>query len=343
MDKIGIGIHKRDAETGKPLAGAVYELYTVDAIYDANGNKLAEAGTLLGTSAPTDATGFVWFDVDVPIRGEAYAGGTSEPADGIWDARYNSGNYEIVEIASPDGYLLDPTPIAVSFTYPGQQTAWQVVAATQADQPLDKLTIHKTDAGGKELPGAKLTVTTLEGEPVDSWVSEDTPHTLPILEPDAEAQEGAIRYSDGDNEFVYILHEDAAPDGYLVASDIQFKVEQDEDGRITVYTRATAADAWHRVDGASVTMVDAAQPQPSPTPTPTTTVTVTATPTPAPVLHVPQTGDNTPLLAIVIVTALAAVGLIVLLVVRKRSQKDEGSPMSDPQLEPRDDPEDTNE
>ena len=343
MDKIGVGIHKRDVETGKPLAGAVYELYTVDAIYDANGNKLAEAGTLLGTSAPTDATGFTWFDVDVPIRGEAYAGGTTEPADGVWDARYNSGDYEIVEIASPDGYLLDPTPIAVSFTYPGPQVAWQVVAATQADQPLDKLTIHKTDVGGKELPGAKLTVTTLEGEPVDSWVSEDTPHTLPILEPDAEAQEGAIRYSDGENEFVYILHEDAAPDGYLVASDIQFKVEQDEDGRITVYTRMTSADSWHKADGASVTMVDAAQPQPAPTPTPTTTVTVTATPTPTPVFHVPQTGDNTPLLAIVIVTALAAVGLIVLLVVRKRSQKDDGSPMSDPQLEPRDDPEDTNE
>lgn len=341
VDKIGVGIHKRDAETDQPLAGAVYELYTVDAIYDANGSKLAEAGTLLATSAPTDETGFVWFDVDVPIRGEAYAGGATEPADGVWDARYNSGNYEIVEIASPDGYLLDPTPIAVSFTYPGPQVAWQVVDATQTDQPLDRLTIHKTDVGGKELPGAKLTVTTLEGESVDSWVSEDTPHTLPILEPDAEAQDGAIRYSDGDNEFVYILHEDAAPDGYLVATDIQFRVEQDEDGRITVYTRATAADAWHRVDGASVTMVDAAKPQPALTPTPTTTVTVTATPTPAPVLHVPQTGDSTPLLAVVIMTAVAAAGFVTLLMIRHRGDRLEEE--NDPQLEPRDDPEDTDE
>lgn len=214
-----------------------------------------------------------------------------------------------------------------------------MVAATQTDQPLDKLTIHKTDVGGKELPGAKLTVTTLEGESVDSWVSEDTPHTLPILEPDAEEQDGAIRYSDGENEFVYILHEDAAPDGYLVATDIQFKVERDEDGRITVYTRATSADSWHMVDGASVTMVDAARPQPAPTPTPTTTVT--ATPTPAPVLHVPQTGDNTPLLAIVIMTALAVTGFVVLLAIRRRGDRLEEE--NDPQLEPRDDPEDTNE
>lgn len=340
VGKIGVGIRKQDAETSKPLAGAVYELYTVAAIYDVNGNKLADAGTLLATSAPTDDTGFTWFDVDVPIRGEAYADGETEPADGVWDARYNSGNYEIVEIASPDGYLLDPTPIAVSFTCPGPQTAWQVVAGTQSDQPLDRLTIHKTDVGGKELPGAELTVTTLDGEPVDSWVSEETPHTLPILEPDAEEQEGAIRYSDADNEFVYILHEDAAPDGYLVATDIQFTVEKGEDGRITVYTRATAAESWHKVDGASVTMVDEAKPQPTPTPTPTTT-TVTATATPKPVAHVPQTGDSTPLLAMVIATALAAVGFVALLVMRCRRNRLEEE--SDPQLEPRDDMEETHE
>ena len=340
VDKIGVGIHKQDTETSQPLAGAVYELYTVDAIYDIDGNKLADAGTLLATSAPTDETGFTWFDVDVPIRGEAYASGETEPADGVWDARYNSGNYQIIEITSPDGYLLDSTPIAVSFTYPGPQTAWQVVAATQSDQPLDKLSIPKTDVGGKELPGAELTVTTLDGEPIDSWVSEETPHTLPILEPDAEEQEGTIRYSDSDNEFIYILHEDAAPDGYLVASDIQFKVEKDEDGRITVYTRATAAESWHKVDGASVTMVDEAKPQPTPAPTPTST-TVTATATPKPVAHVPQTGDSTPLLAMVIATALAAVGFVALLVMRCRRNRLEEE--TDPQLEPRDDPEETHE
>ena len=342
VDKIGVGIYKQDAETSQPLAGAVYELYTVDAIYDVNGNKLADAGTLLATSAPTDDTGFTWFDVDVPIRGEAYAGGETEPADGVWNARYNSGNYEIVEITSPEGYRLDPTPIKVSFTCPGAQVAWQVVAATQADQPLDKLTIHKTDVGGKELPDAELTVTTWDGETIDSWVSGETPHTLPILAPDAEAQEGTLRYSDEDNEFVYILHEDAAPDGYLVATDIQFKVERDEDERITVYTRATIADRWREVDGASVTMVDETAPQPAPTPTPTpTTTTVTATATPQPVPHIPQTGDSTPLLLIVILTVAAAAGFATLLVLRRRAvwRKEE----NDPQLEPLDEPENERE
>ena len=341
VDKIGVGIYKQDAETSQPLAGAVYELYTVDAIYDVNGNKLADAGTLLATSAPTDDTGFTWFDVDVPIRGEAYAGGETEPADGVWNARYNSGNYEIVEITSPEGYRLDPTPIKVSFTCPGAQVAWQVVAATQADQPLDKLTIHKTDVGGKELPGAELTVTTLDGETIDSWVSGETPHTLPILEPDAEAQEGTLRYSDEDNEFVYTLHEDAAPDGYLVATDIQFKVEWDEDGRITVYTRATVADRWHEVDGASVTMVDETAPQPTPTPTPTpTTTTVTATATPQPVPHIPQTGDSFPLIAVLTAALAALLGLVVVTASRHSRQQDDGP---DPQLEPLDEAENERE
>lgn len=340
-DKIGVGIYKQDAETSQPLAGAVYELYTVDAIYDVNGNKLADAGTLLATSAPTDDTGSTWFDVDVPIRGEAYAGGETEPADGVWNARYNSGNYEIVEITSPEGYRLDPTPIKVSFTCPGAQVAWQVVAATQADQPLDKLTIHKTDVGGKELPGAELTVTTLDGETIDSWVSGETPHTLPILEPDAEAQEGTLRYSDEDNEFVYTLHEDAAPDGYLVATDIQFKVEWDEDGRITVYTRATVADRWHEVDGASVTMVDETAPQPTPTPTPTpTTTTVTATATPQPVPHIPQTGDSFPLIAVLTAALAALLGLVVVTASRRSRQQDDDP---DPQLEPLDEPENKRE
>ena len=340
-DKIGVGIYKQDAETSQPLAGAVYELYTVDTIYDVTGNKLADAGTLLATSAPTDDTGFTWFDVDVPIRGEAYAGGETEPADGVWNARYNSGNYEIVEITSPEGYRLDPTPIKVSFTCPGAQVAWQVVAATQADQPQDKLTIHKTDVGGKELPGAELTVTTLDGETIDSWVSGETPHTLPILEPDAEAQEGTLRYSNEDNEFVYLLHEDAAPDGYLVATDIQFKVERDEDERITVYTRATVADRWHEVDGASVTMVDETAPQPTPTPTPTpTTTTVTASATPQPVPHIPQTGDSFPLIAVLTAALAALLGLVVVTASRRSRQQDDDP---DPQLEPLDEPENERE
>ena len=537
VDKIGVGIHKQDAETSKPLAGAVYELYTVDAIYDVNGNKLADAGALLATSAPTDATGFTWFDMDVPIRGEAYANGTTELADGVWDARYNSGNYEIVEITAPGGYLLDPTPVKVSFTSPGPQVAWQVVAGEKAnlattvqitkqdltngqelpgalltvtdadgkelhkwtsttephvirglvldteyrltelkpapgyayaetitfklqqatgedgslmprtdvyllgengewvlleakaivmqddvtkveihktdivsgeelpgahleihdadgnlidewistDKPhyVEKLPagdytltetlapdgyavaetvpftvtaigdiqsvvmkdapsfmIHKTDVGGKELEGAEL-VLSHDGQLVDRWTTDGTPHEVPVTGPD-DTLPGAVILSDAETERVYTLHEDAAPAGYQLSADIQFKVERRDDGGYAVYYRQTGQNEWQLSDSRSLTMVDEAVPQPSPAPTPEVP-TPAPTATPAPVFHVPQTGDNTPLLAMVIVTALSAVGFVVLLMARKHRQKDHGSPMNDPQLEPRDDPEDTNE
>ena len=516
----------------------MYELYTVDAIYDVNGNKLADAGTLLATSAPTDDTGFTWFDVDVPIRGESYANGELEPADGVWNASYNSGNYEIIEITAPSGYLLDPTPVSVSFTYPGPLVAWQVVAGEKAnlattvqitkqdltngqelpgalltvtdadgkelhkwtsttephiirglaldteyrltelkpapgyayaetitfklqqatgedgvllpqtdvyllgengewalleadaivmqddvtkveihktdivsgeelpgahleihdadgnlidewistDEPhfIEKLPagdytltetlapdgyavaetvpftvtatgdiqsvvmkdapsfmIHKTDVGGKELAGAEL-VLSYDGQVVDRWTTDGTPHEVPVTGPD-DTLPGAVILSDAETERVYTLHEDAAPAGYKLSDDIQFKVER-RDGGYAVYSRQTGQSAWLLSDSRSLTMVDEAAPQPSPAPTPEAPAPTPApTATPKPVFHVPQTGDSTPLLAMVLVTALAAVGFIALLVVRKDRQKDDGDPMNDPQLEPRDDMEDTHE
>ena len=536
VDKIGVGIRKQDAETSQPLAGAVYELYTVDAIYDVNGNKLADAGTLLATSAPTDDTGFTWFDVDVPIRGEAYANGETEPADGVWNARNNSGNYQIVEITAPNGYLLDPTPISVSFTYPGPQVAWQVVAGEKSNQPttvaitkqdltngqelpgalltvtdtggkelhkwtsttephvirglaldteyrltelkpapgyafaetitfklqqatsedgsllpqtdvyllgetgkwvllddetivmqddVTKVEIHKTDiVSGEELPGAHLEIHDADGELIDAWISTDephfieklpagdytltetlapdgyavaetvpftvtatgdiqsvvmkdapsfmihktdvggkelagaelvlshdgqlvdrwttdgTPHEVPVTGPD-DALPGAVVLSDAETERVYTLHEDAAPVGFELSADIQLKVEC-RDGGYAVYSRQIGQSEWQLSDSRSVTMVDEAAPQPSPAPTPEAPAPTPApTATPKPVFHVPQTGDNTPLLAMVLVTALAALGFVALLVVRKRKIKNSDDPTADPQLEPRDDPEDS--
>ena len=222
VDKIGVGIHKKDAETSQPLAGAVYELYTVDAIYDVNGNKLADAGTLLATSAPTDGTGFTWFDVDVPIRGEAYADGETEPADGVWNARYNSGNYEIVEITAPGGYLLDPTPILVSFTYPGQQVAWQVVAGEKSNQPTTVAITKQDLTNGQELPGALLTVTDTGGKELHKWTSTTEPHVIRGLALDTE----------------YRLTELKPAPGYAFAETITFKLQQatSEDGSLLPQT-----------------------------------------------------------------------------------------------------------
>ena len=228
VSKIGVGIYKQDREALTYLPGAVYELYTVDDIYSADGTKLLDAGATLATSSTTNASGFAWFDVDVPIRGEDY------PDSG------NSGRYRIVEITAPAGYLLDSTPVNVEFTYEGQQIAWQVVNGTNTNLRTS-VDISKQDiTNGKELPGAKLEIRDADGNLVEGWTSTKTPHTVRGLELENE----------------YTLTEKCAPDGYAEAESIVFKLVQEgnEQSNI-VYVKSD--DDWVKLDDATVIMQDA--------------------------------------------------------------------------------------
>ena len=236
VSKIGVGIYKQDREALTYLAGAVYELYTVDDIFSADGTKLLDAGTKLTTSSTTNASGFTWFDVDVPIRGEYYI----DPAGPRSTSRENSGRYRIVEITAPAGYLLDSTPMEVSFTYEGQQIAWQVVDATNTNLRTS-VDISKQDiTNGKDLPGAKLEIRDADGSLVEGWTSGKVPHTVRGLELENE----------------YTLTEKCAPDGYAEAESIVFKLVQDgsEQSNI-VYVKSD--DAWVKLDDTTVVMQDA--------------------------------------------------------------------------------------
>ena len=228
VGKVGVGIYKQDRETLTYLPGAVYELYTVDDIYSADGTKLLDAGAKLAESNPTNESGFTWFDVDVPIRAE------TNPDSG------NSGRYRIVEVAAPAGYLLDSTPVDVEFTYEGQQIAWQVVDGTNTNLRTS-VDISKQDiTNGKELPGAKLEIRAADGNLVEGWTSTKTPHTVCGLELEKE----------------YTLTETRAPDGYAEAESIVFKLVQDgsEQSNI-VYVKSN--DDWVKLDDATVIMQDA--------------------------------------------------------------------------------------
>ena len=236
VSKIGVGIYKQDREALTYLSGAVYELYTVDDIYSADGSKLLDAGTKLATSSATNASGFTWFDVDVPIRGEYYI----DPAGPRSTNCENSGRYRIVEITAPAGYLLDSTPMEVSFTYEGQQIAWQVVDGTNTNLRTS-VDISKHDiTNGKELPDAKLEIRDTDGNLVEGWTSTKTPHTVRGLE----------------LEKAYILTETRAPDGYAEAESIVFKLVQNGTEQVNeVYVKSD--DAWVKLDDATVIMQDA--------------------------------------------------------------------------------------
>ena len=228
VGKVGIGIYKQDREAMTYLQGAVYELYTADAIYDNSGNKLLDAGAKLAESSPTNESGFTWFAVDIPIRAETY------PDSG------NSGKYQIVEVKAPAGYLLDSTPVDVEFTYEGQQIAWQVVDGTNTNLRTT-VDISKQDiTNGKELPGAKLEIRDTDGSLVEGWTSGKVPHTVRGLELEKE----------------YTLTEKRAPDGYAEAESIVFKLVQNGTEQVNeVYVKSD--DDWVKLDDATVIMQDA--------------------------------------------------------------------------------------
>ena len=228
VSKIGVGIYKQDREALTYLPGAVYELYTVDDIYSADGTKLLDAGTKLATGSATNASGFAWFDVDVPVRSESY------PDSG------NSGRYRIVEITAPAGYLLDSTPVDVEFTYEGQQIAWQIVDGTNTNLRTS-VDISKQDiTNGKELPGAKLEIRDADGSLVEGWTSGKVPHTVRGLELEKE----------------YTLTETRAPDGYVEAESIVFKLVQEGTEQVNdVYVKTD--DDWSKMNGSTIVMQDA--------------------------------------------------------------------------------------
>ena len=228
VGKIGVGIYKKDREALTYLPGAVYELYTVDDIYSADGTKLLDAGTKLAESSPTNERGFTWFDVDIPIRAKTY------PDSG------NSGRYRIVEVTAPAGYLLDSTPMEVTFTYEGQQIAWQVVDATNTNLRTS-VDISKQDiTNGKELPGAKLEIRDADGNLVEGWTSGKVPHTVRGLE----------------LEKAYTLTETRAPDGYTEAESIVFKLVQEGNEQSNIVYVKSDVD-WVKLNVATVIMQDA--------------------------------------------------------------------------------------
>lgn len=200
-----VGVYKINQETGKYLAGAVFNLYTRDDIYDVDGNKLFSAGDLISTSPETGADGYTYFNCDVPIRGEWY--GQSNRLD----ATTNSGNYFIRELRAPQGYYLNDAEMDVTFTYDGE--VLQVLDSTCANKPTEMWVSKRDLTNDEELPGATLIIKDTMDNIVDTWVSTDTPHRVTGLHFDEE----------------YTLTEKRPADGYAVADDIVFRLDHKTD------------------------------------------------------------------------------------------------------------------
>ncbi len=330
--KTELTVCKRDVKTDALVAGAVYNLYTVDDIYNGSGELLFHAGDLIATSAPTDSEGRTTFTCDLPLRGLYYGMSNVQIPE---NTTANSGRYLLRELRAPEGYYLDAPDQELAFIYAGSSTPVVELEQTFKNDATSFYVSKRALTGDNELPGATLTIQDEDGTVVRQWVSGDKPTEIRGLNFDT----------------VYTLVETAAPNGYEVAESIKFKLRQRKDENGDLLNAADVYictgkdwlifDHWEKLEDGMVVMRDAPSPEtpptpdnPSPTPTPKPEQPVsTPTPTPKPVASLPQTGDNTPLGLLVALAGAAGIAFGILLY--KRRHTEEPSPEDDPQYEER--------
>ena len=171
--------------------------------------------------------------------------------------------YTLIETKPADGYV---TAESVKFTI--EDTA--DIQKVEMKDDVTKLEISKQDIAGKELPGAKLTILDQDGKVVESWTSTDKAHYIEML-PIGK----------------YTLREETAPEGYLIAKDVEFEVKD-------------TGEVQH------VTMVDEEKP-------------VEKTPESGkPVSDAPKTGDNSNLWLWFMLLGMSAAGAGTFAFMRKK-------------------------
>lgn len=119
------------------------------------------------------------------------------------------GEYVVRKIKAPTGYILSNKSYPVSISEDGE-----VIEITAENKPIT-VEISKRDVYGNELVGAEMVLENADGEKVDKWTSDGTNHIV-------------LKLGAGE----YVLKEIAAPDGYIIATDIKFSV--DIYGNVTV-------------------------------------------------------------------------------------------------------------
>ena len=270
--KVEVTVLKKEKDSDRVLEGAIFALSAKEDILNRDGEVIMEAGTVIEEKA-TDEDGRLIFEADLSI-GFSYTVKETVPAPGfastdeVQEFSFTAGEtgqekltyeftfedeptvFEFTKTSLTDGKEVEGAKLTVTDengdvidewvsgkephiikelvvgkTYtmtevlpaPGYVTAESIqftvedtaeVQKIEMKDDVTKVEISKTDVAGKELPGAKLTILDEEGNIVESWTSTDQPHYIEMLPIGT-----------------YTLHEETAPDGYLVAEDVTFEVK----------------------------------------------------------------------------------------------------------------------
>lgn len=194
------------------------------------------------------------------------------------------GEYIVREIEAPTGYILSDESYPVKISEDGE-----IIEISAKNKPTT-VEISKRDVHGNELEGAEMELLNSDGETVDKWTSDGTNHVISGL-----------------SAGKYVLKEIAAPNGYTIATDIEFEVLADGSAVLkNAETTAISADG-----NPLIVMVDEAVKIPE---TPNTPWTPSS----------PPTGDmgRSPVAIIMVIAGLGGL-MIASIIRRKRNEKED--------------------
>lgn len=334
--KVEVSVLKKEKDSDRVLEGAVFALSAKEDIINKDGDVVLEAGTVIEEKA-TGEDGKLTFEADLPI-GFTYTVKETSPALGfatteevqeftftaessekatvfyeftfedeptvfeftkvsLTDGKEVEGakltvtdeNGEVVDewVSGKEPHIIKELVVGKTYTMielipaPGYVTAESIqftvedtaeVQKIEMKDDVTKVEISKTDIAGNELSGAKLTILNENGDVMESWTSTEEPHYIEML-PIGK----------------YTLHEESAPEGYLIAEDVEFEVKDTDEIQ-------------------KVVMKDEAKPEETPE-TPTTTV------------DAPKTGDHTPVMALMISCGMGLAGAIAAAIWMKTRKK----------------------
>ena len=192
------------------------------------------------------------------------------------------GEYIVREIEAPTGYILSDESYPVKISEDGE-----IIEISAINKPVT-VEISKRDVHGNELEGAEMELLNSDGEVVEKWTSDGTNHVISGL-----------------SAGKYVLKETAAPDGYIIATDIEFEVFAD--GSVSLKNAETTAVSED--ENPLIVMVDKAVKIPE---TPHTPWTPSS----------PPTGDvgRSPIAIIMVIAGLG--GLIIASIMRRKKENE---------------------
>ena len=245
VKSLSLSLVKSDAATGVGLEGAVYALYRVD--------DSVETGAVQVMTATSNAKGrmvFTGADASAIKLGDQYFfQEVSAPAG--YSVSENKSSVFTIQQASDGKYYLVYADDAATVEDAGAQATKSDTHAGTVDDPIAykegtgvsdaelAVTFNKLASDGSAVGGAKLAVYDESGTEIDSWTTDGVGHVL----------KGLVS---GKN---YTLSETEAPNGYRVASELVFAVN--EYGKVSIVKGADNNDELNAyAEGSTLNLID---------------------------------------------------------------------------------------